>query len=128
MAIYALEPIERPDLPPEIEYEVELDGQVYRLRYKWVTRQERWMLDILTQAGEPLLTGKFLNVGMPMGWRYVDARLPRGNLMLVDNDGSGQECGFEELGFRCQMMYLTADEVLSRTPGEAGIRPAFLGE
>ncbi len=95
---------------------VPLDGGTYVLDFDWSDRSGAWFIDVYVQSDTspvPILLGQKLTVGYPWLRGCVADGRPVGELILVDLNGGG-ECGRYDLGNRCRLMYLDAEE-LGRT-------------
>lgn len=112
MALTVLEPFLRDvsELTPRIEHTVELEGNLYTYRLLWADRLQRWRMDLLGADGEPIYRGRNLNIGEPWFIRRRAAAAPPGFFVLTEDVDTGRECGFEELGQRCVLCYLSSDD------------------
>lgn len=93
-----------------------LDGGTYVLDFDWSARSGAWFLDLYLQTDTdptPILLGAKLVVGYPLLRGVVADGRPVGELILQDLNRGG-ECGEADLGNRCRLMYLDAEE-LGRT-------------
>ena len=61
---------------PSFKFKTTLEGTVYQFNLRYNERFERWILDILTSAGEDLVSGVPLLIGEPLLNRFKDERLP----------------------------------------------------
>lgn len=98
-------------LDPEIEaddFTISLDGGVYRFRFTWNSRAQAWVMDVLTEAEEPIVSGVRVVVNFPILDQFEDSRLPPGKLIVVDTGGTGEEPGRNDLGARVQIVYFEA--------------------
>lgn len=95
-----------PCTPGLLDYSmsIKLSGSTYRLRFRWNSRQERWLMDIGDDAGL-ILSSLVLNVGIALFRRYQSTRLPPGDLIVVDTTGANLEAGINDLGVRVQPIY-----------------------
>lgn len=95
------------------DYPITLDGTQYRVRLTWHPRAASWYLTLLTLAGEPIIAGRRVVVGVPLLGDYRDPRLPSGTFFAVDTSGEHAEAGREDFGpnERVVLWYLSADEV-----------------
>lgn len=67
------------------EQQVELDGEIYILKARYVEPFERdpfWLLDLLTDQEEPIELGMVLTGGRRFAWRNRDPLSPPGALLL----------------------------------------------
>ena len=88
---------------------VELDGDSFILKFSWNGRFNRWMLGIYDADENPIKTGLPLHINWDVFGRFADDDLPQGLLMLYDTTGGNEECGEDELGGRCKLLYYTAE-------------------
>lgn len=79
------------------------------LRFDWSTRMERWHLSILDTSENPILMGQVMNINNELISRFKIDGLPPGQMMLYDTEGKSQECGRDDLGQRCRLLYLTSE-------------------
>lgn len=77
-----------------------LDGRDFNLRFLWNEREERWYMDILSDADVPLAMGIKIVTNRPLIRYYKwDSRLPQGELWAIDLSSiAGEPPGFNELG------------------------------
>lgn len=85
--------------------DVELAGQVYRLGLACNGRGDYWALDLGLPDGMALITGQALRLGVDVLGLSADPRLPTGRLVLVDTSVAQAECGADDLGTRCLLLY-----------------------
>lgn len=99
---------------PYYSERVRLDGRDYILQFAWNQREERWRLSLFTDRDEPLVRGLKLVTNWPLLRYYqFDARIPSGELYVVDWTGNGTPPLLEELGEgrRCQLLYFSPEEL-----------------
>ena len=92
---------------------VPLDGGTYVLDFDWADRSGAWFVDVYVQSDtdpQPILLGQKCVVNYPWLRGCVADGRPVGELMLLDLNGGG-ECGRYDLGTRCRLVYLDADEL-----------------
>lgn len=99
-------PIETRD--PSFRIRTVLDDVEMFMQMQWNSRVERWHLDILDSNENPLLMGIPMNIDTELIDRFEIPGLPPGKLVLFDTSLKGAECGSEELGERCKLIYETA--------------------
>lgn len=104
------------DLPlvadsPDFTVFTELEGVAYGFRYRWSDREGSWFLDLLDAAGAVVLAGRKLVADLPLLFRFVDPRLPPGDLFVVDTTGSGQPPSYGDLGRRILVQYLESTDL-----------------
>lgn len=97
---------------PDYTERVELDGEVYQLRFRWNTRAECWFLDIADDAGAPLVYGRRLSVDAAIihQVRHRVGMMP-GELLPFDTTPRQLDATIEDLGTRVVVLYLDAAEV-----------------
>ena len=102
------------------DYTIPLGERTYRvvLTHRGWQRQDRWYLNLYTADNVALILGIFLAVDIPLMDDLEIEGLPDGRLFLLDTSDAGLECGFADLGNRCVLEYVTADEMadLATTP------------
>lgn len=69
---------------PDQEGVYTLARRNYLIRFRLNFRSKRWMMDIKTEQGNPILIGIPLLVNRPLIRRFKDVRLPRGELFVLD--------------------------------------------
>lgn len=94
-----------------MEVETVLGEVPVLLRLTWGVRAQAWTIDLLTPAGDPLLVGVRLVLGLPL-WRGArDARLPAGVVVPVRIGGAGDPGPLDLETGAVQLLYYTADEI-----------------
>ena len=113
---------------PDFTVQADLDDVTYTLRFRWNNRAEFWWLSVLDETGTVLYAHVKAVVNFPYA-TYRATPIPPGALVLVDTSGKGHECGFEDLGARCALLYFTASEI-GRSPdvSNSGLGSSILGE
>ena len=114
--ILQLPPYEPTEQQPTHDYLIPLSGTTYRLVWQWRDRTESWYLSLYDADDILLVDGIRAVVGYPLGWRYT-GRIPTGGkLMLVDTEGTDEECDYEDFGNRCKPVWITDDEIPEAEP------------
>lgn len=100
---------------PYYQQRTRLDGREYVLRFAWNQREARWYLTIADDEDTVLLAGRKLLSNWPLLRHYhaADARLPPGELMVVDLTGDNVPPGLDDLaiGARCELTYYAVTEL-----------------
>ncbi len=109
---------------PTYDYTILLEDVLYRFVLKYRDRLDRWYMDIYDADDNALLLGKKLSVNTPLLEIYQIAGLPPGEIALIDLSGDGPECGFEDLGVRCELVYILESEIPDDPPIEVTITAA----
>ena len=96
--------------------EVELNNQVFRLRFLWNTRELYWYMDILNQDDVEILTGikMVINYVLLNQFQYM-ADLPKGEFFVMDLEQNPSTGGitFDNFGERYQLLFYTDEEIAS---------------
>ena len=98
--------------------EVELNNEVFRLRFQWNVRAGDWYMDILDSDDNPIL----LNIKLVINYSLLDqyrymTTLPKGEFILWDleqNPSTGG-LGFDNFGKRYQLLFFTDEEIEENT-------------
>lgn len=90
----------------------ELDSASYTLTFRWNERIGIWVMDLGDVDDNVLAAGSKVVVNTPLlrGFRTLPG-LPPGELFVRDTQGLDADPGFEDLGRRARMIYLTGAEV-----------------
>ena len=93
---------------PAQQFRVSLDGELFLVAVTWNEREGAWYLDLSDADGTVLLAGRKLVLGQALLARFRDARLPPGELLVLDTTGSDLEPGPQDLGARVPLFYVEA--------------------
>jgi hypothetical protein len=74
----------RNDLPA-YRFKLDLSGTVYTLAFRYNTRMQRWIMDLMDASGTPLIMGSVLLLRTPLLNRFVIDELPPGVLLAYDD-------------------------------------------
>ena len=107
MAILEI-PISSPP-EPSFKQRVTLENSEYVLQVYWQERSQRWYLSIFDGNEVPLVAGIVMGVNLSLIFRFEIIGLPPGDFILASQNGFA-ECGFDELGDRCKLIYVTSDD------------------
>jgi hypothetical protein len=95
---------------PAFSLRVVLERVAYRLQFAWNQRDERWYVQLRTDAGDLIAARKVApNWPMLRGLRHP-AR-PPGDLVALDHAESGAAIGLNDWGQRVVLAYLEAADV-----------------
>lgn len=91
----------------------DLEGREYVLTFDYSTREGVWYLTIADDTETVLAAGVKLTVGLPLLYRFKDARMPPGLLFVYSSTGDDSPPGLADLapGGRCTLDYMTSDEL-----------------
>lgn len=98
---------------PLYEYRLTLDTREYILRVDYNGREDRWYLELLTGAGEPISGRRKIVCGKPLlrHCHHIEA-CPPGDIVAIDVKGSvsspGAAPAWSELGRRVTLHYVDA--------------------
>lgn len=98
-------PLDSSDKVSNFKFRTTLDEVDYFLRFRWNSRSALWLMDIYDADDQPINMSIRLVVNTNLIEKYKNDRMPKGILMLFDTEGSYEECGFDELGNRCVLIY-----------------------
>lgn len=90
------------------EFQIELDGVVYTLGFRYNERMGRWIMDIASATGAEVLNGIVLLTNVPLTDDYVIDGLPPGRFICEDRTGSNKDAGQEDLGNDVRLLYSEA--------------------
>ncbi len=95
----------RSDLP-SYSYSIDIDDNVYILEFNFNYRMQRWFMSIKDSDGNPIISGIILLSNWLLTQRFVDTRLPLGDIMLLnyENDTPPNR---NELGSKAELIYST---------------------
>lgn len=99
---------------PFYDLQTDFDGVDYSLYFAYNQRLDQWFMSISDATGAPIVRGIAIVCNWGLLSNYSDERLPRGILMCQTNVATDTTPpGLAELGpgRRCNLVYLTADEV-----------------
>lgn len=107
---------------PFLDVVVALDGVNYTLQLRWNTRATRtlldgteeegaWFLTILDEPGNTIIRGDVKLVADWPLYRVTADREPPGLLMAIDTSGQGIDPGFDDIGRRVVIDYITEAEL-----------------
>lgn len=116
MATDVIPPIDPETQEPVYDHHPIAIGGVggFRVQLRYLARTDRWYLTLDAPDGTRLLSGKMMAIDYPLIWRYRGAAWPDGVLQLVDVGGTGAECGFEDLGRRCKLVFVPRSDLQPR--------------
>lgn len=96
------------------EQEIDLDGTLYVLRFRYNGRAENWYLDLLDGEESPIALSIAIQGNISLtGYLRGLSGAPKGEFVCVDTQGRGDKPGQTDLGTRHKIVYLTETEVAS---------------
>jgi hypothetical protein len=108
------------------DYRVALGDAEFRITLLYNEREDLWHMDLYTADDEPLILGQRMAIDAFLLSAHPKDGMPAGELMLFDSTDSGAECGFEDMGTRCEFCYVPPEDLpppvppgITITPGES---------
>lgn len=89
---------------------VTLDNDVFVFIFDYNERTDSWNLSIETSDNESLISGLKLVLETNLLELYADSRLPKGELICIDNTGSLDKIGRDDLISNIDLLYITKEE------------------
>lgn len=85
---------------PAFNFETQLGGSTFRLRFAWNSRFLFWVVDLLRADGTAICEGRKLLLGVPLYEDVVVDGLPAPAIIALAPSGDVQRIGFGDLGQR----------------------------
>lgn len=90
---------------------VDLDGVTYVLAFRYNSRDGFWYLSVLDSDEDPIRSGIRLVLGTSYLRLVVSSIRPAGDLVAVDDTGTGTEAGASDFGTRVALLYAERADV-----------------
>ena len=87
------------------KFKYELEGTVYSFNFRYNTRVDKWVFDILTNNEEPLVEGRPVFINYNLIGRFRDERLPPGTFICIDTTGNKLDPDDENFGVTHFFLY-----------------------
>lgn len=87
------------------EFQIELDGNIFTLGFRFNERMGRWLMDIADSVGVEILNGVVLLTNVPLTDDYVKEGLPPGRFICEDRTGQNLDAGIDDLGNNIVLLY-----------------------
>lgn len=97
-------------IKPFFSTRVTLDGADFILRFEWNSRSG-WFLGIADQDNVAISSPTKISPDWDLLGHETDDRRPPGALVAFDTQGEGAKVGYEDLGVRHRLIYLTEAEL-----------------
>lgn len=91
---------------PAYNFEITLEGVIYRLYFRWNSRFEFWVMDFQDRQGESILAGLKLVLDYELIRMFASDRLPKGALIAVDSSRRLTRIGENDLGDPVKLLYI----------------------
>ncbi len=84
------------------EFDTTLDGTPFTVRVRWNTRDAAWYLSLFDASNDPIIQGIKIVLGVPLGRRTTDPRMPGVFLAadLAPVGGDEHDATFDDFGTR----------------------------
>lgn len=82
----------------------------YIVNLRWNTRDAAWYFDLLDQNEAPIVSGIKILLGVELGRRTTDQRMPKGVFWAADLSGQGLDATFFDLGSRVVVYFIPFTE------------------
>lgn len=98
---------------PSYRQNVVLDGRVFNVSIAWNDRQKSWTMSLADSDEDPIISGVAIVKNYPLLAQYADVRLPAGDFVAIDESGSLENIGRDDLtpAGSVRLIYATADEL-----------------
>lgn len=94
--------------------QVTLNGEVFKLEFKYNIRQDFWTIDISRRDGTPLVQGRKVVVDFPLFTRFgYKQDMPLGEFFLNDSEGTTQEATRQTFLEQYLLTFFTDEEILA---------------
>ena len=93
---------------PAFKIRTTLEGRDFVLAFNFNGRMNRWTIGFYDANETPIAIGIPMNIDSSLLRLYVQSELPPGELILFDTSERHIECGRDELGKRCEVLYQTS--------------------
>ena len=98
-----------------------LDGTPYRLRVLWNERGGYFALSIYTPEDDAILENVKMVKNYGLIQRFADIRLPSGELYFVQDNGTSERPGFDDLATTHNLYYFQQDKAELPVPAKVVI-------
>lgn len=90
---------------PAYNFQINLEGIIYTLGFRYNSRLERWVMDVKDVDEVALVTGVPLLYGIPLLDRYKNPALPPGTFILIDETNAERNPTRDGLGEDYKLLY-----------------------
>lgn len=90
---------------PNYEFQVELEGRIFFLGFRFNTRANRWFMDIQDESQTPIIMGLPILTGLPIGSGFTREAMPPGSFWSVDLTGANRNPDRETFGVDVILVY-----------------------
>lgn len=94
-------------------FSTKLESTQYVFDVYWNDRDNAWHFDISDATAAPIAYGLKVVLGTIIGRTITDARFPTGIFLVADTSSQGLDAGYDDLGARIIVQYISVTELLS---------------
>ena len=91
------------------DFFIDLEDITYNFEFKYNTRMDRWIMNISDSDLNPIIQGMALVLGLEYLSLYTTDRKPPGQLILFNFENEFVECGRNDLGNSCKLIYIESE-------------------
>lgn len=92
-------------------YQVQFEGESYRLVFGFNERTQSWYFDIADDNDIAIIQGIRLTNDYPIGGRVRDLRMPAGGFIEISLEDDNSDPLLADLGRRCRLLYFDAADI-----------------
>lgn len=93
-------------------FTIDLEGQTYGFTFRFNGRMQKWVFDLTTEDGTPIIESNPVYINQLPLRRYQTPLKPPGNLIFIDTSSSKLDPTQDDLGTRVLFMYIESSEVI----------------
>lgn len=86
-------------------FQITLEAAVYLLEFRFNTRLDRWLMNILSEAEEPILMGIPVLTNLPLTSSFEVPGKPPGTFFCIDETGQNRNPDRESFGVDIKLLY-----------------------
>jgi hypothetical protein len=91
---------------PSYDFQTILDGTTFQFRFMFSVRKQRWIMNLFTAAGEELLMGAPVLVGIDLLSRSGGENFPLGPIFTIDPTGESRNPDRTNFGNEVLLLYI----------------------
>lgn len=93
------------------DFQIQLEGATYTLRFTFNERMEIWIMSIADSADVEILSSIPIFTNLPLIQQFTIDGLPPGEFIALDETGENRDAGFNDLGNDIKLFYSESNEV-----------------
>ena len=90
---------------PAFTFQTDLDGTTFSFKFRYNSRMDRWAFDIATANNDPIISGVLVVTGTSLLERFADARLPQGDMFVLNKEDENVSPGRNDLQKNVFILY-----------------------